>query len=115
MRNTQPEMPAVHQVHRQFPHWAGHRRHHGWVLLIMLLLGTATIVALSRSGTGTSVWTNVTHVEGSPSLVAKTRLAAPTVITATGRFREYPLPQPNSQLMRPVVDHQGRIWFGEMG
>jgi len=115
MRNTQPEMPAVHQAHRRSPHWAGHRRHHGWVLLIILLLGTTTIVALSRSGTGSSAWTNVMHVEGAPSLVAKTRLATPAVITATGQFRQYPLPQPNSQLMRPAVDHQGRIWFGEMG
>src|SRR5438067_7673246 len=36
-------------------------------------------------------------------------------ITTTGTFREYPLPQTNSGMMRPVIDHEGRIWFGEMG
>ncbi len=30
-------------------------------------------------------------------------------------MREYPLPQAQSGLMRPVVDHRGRVWFGEMG
>jgi len=115
MRDTRPEMPAVHQGHRQFPHRAARRRHPGWVLLIMLLVGTATIVVRFGSGTGSSAWTNVTRVEESPSPVAKTRLAVPAIITPTGHFRGYPLPQPNSQLMRPAVDHQGRIWFGEMG
>jgi len=36
-------------------------------------------------------------------------------IAGTGTFREYPLPQTNSGMMRPVIDHEGRIWFGEMG
>lgn len=36
-------------------------------------------------------------------------------ITATGSFREFSLPQTNSGLMRPAIDHEGRIWFGEMG
>jgi virginiamycin B lyase len=34
---------------------------------------------------------------------------------AGGTFAEYDLPQPRSGLMRPVVDLQGHIWFGEMG
>jgi len=36
-------------------------------------------------------------------------------IVGTGTFREYPLPQNDSGMMRPVIDHEGRIWFGEMG
>src|SRR6266568_6958851 len=36
-------------------------------------------------------------------------------IAGTGTFREYPLPQANSGMMRPAIDHEGRIWFGEMG
>ncbi len=36
-------------------------------------------------------------------------------VNATGAFQEYPLPQPNSGLMRPAIDREGRIWFGEMG
>ena len=47
---------------------------------------------------------------GSPQNSAGTRSA----ITSTGSFREYPLPQSNDGLMRPAIDHEGRIWFGEM-
>ena len=35
-------------------------------------------------------------------------------IMAIGNFQEFPLPQQNSGLMRPAVDRDGRIWFGEM-
>ncbi len=49
---------------------------------------------------------------------------APIVINTTsntdqgqqrGTFAEYDVPQPRSGLMRPVVDLQGHVWFGEMG
>ncbi|HEU5378258.1 MAG TPA: hypothetical protein VFV38_22780 [Ktedonobacteraceae bacterium] len=33
---------------------------------------------------------------------------------ATGKFQEFALPQDNSGLMRPALDGQGRLWFGEM-
>ena len=36
-------------------------------------------------------------------------------VLANGTFKEFPLPQDNSGMMRPAIDHQGRIWFGEMG
>src|SRR6266568_9066881 len=36
-------------------------------------------------------------------------------IMASGTFKEYSLPLSNSGLMRPAIDHTGRIWFGEMG
>jgi virginiamycin B lyase len=42
---------------------------------------------------------------------------SPTVspaIMAIGKFLEFALPQTNSGLMRPAIDHEGRIWFGEM-
>ena len=35
-------------------------------------------------------------------------------IMAIGKFQEFALPQTNSGLMRPAIDHEGRIWFGEM-
>jgi virginiamycin B lyase len=35
--------------------------------------------------------------------------------SAIGSFREYPLPKAGSGLMRPAIDHKGRLWFGEMG
>ena len=34
---------------------------------------------------------------------------------AVGNFHEYALPDSNSGLMRPAIDHEGHIWFGEMG
>src|SRR5438105_5887145 len=42
----------------------------------------------------------------------------PTAFSATtvvGIVHEYPLPHAHNGLMRPAVDHEGRIWFGEMG
>jgi virginiamycin B lyase len=36
-------------------------------------------------------------------------------LTAIGTFREYSFPRPDSQVMRPAIDHQGRLWFGAMG
>lgn len=36
-------------------------------------------------------------------------------VSAIGKFQEYGLPQTNSGLMRPAIDHKGRLWFGEMG
>ena len=35
--------------------------------------------------------------------------------TSVGTFQEYALPKAQSGLMRPTIDQQGRIWFGEMG
>src|SRR5438067_9608752 len=35
--------------------------------------------------------------------------------SALGNFQEYPLPKAGSGLMRPAIDHKGRLWFGEMG
>src|SRR5689334_7556684 len=44
-----------------------------------------------------------------------TQLATTPAITAIGDFHEYPLPQTNSGVMRPAIDREGRLWFGEMG
>jgi virginiamycin B lyase len=53
----------------------------------------------------------VTACRGSAATITK---AAP-IAQVKGTFKEYPLPQAHSGLMRPAVDHQGLIWFGEMG
>jgi streptogramin lyase len=37
----------------------------------------------------------------------------PTLM-AIGNLHEYALPEAHSGMMRPTVDHRGRIWFGEM-
>jgi virginiamycin B lyase len=34
---------------------------------------------------------------------------------ATGKFQEFALPEQNGGLMRPALDAQGHLWFGEMG
>lgn len=54
------------------------------------------------------------------SLPSSGPFASPTTATQStttgkGTFREYPLPQTDSGMMRPAIDHEGRVWFGEMG
>src|SRR6266705_3566483 len=54
------------------------------------------------------------------SLPSSGPFASPTTATQStttgkGTFREYPLPQTDSGMMRPAIDHEGRLWFGEMG
>ena len=81
-----------------------------WFLLGILLLGMLTIIVLANvtSATRGQPGTASTSATQSPSV-------PPSVSRAAGAFREYPLPQSNSQVMRLVIDHQGRLWFGEMG
>src|SRR5207244_2491126 len=83
-----------------------------WFLLAILLLGAVTIIALSSGGARHAEQANATQPGTSP--VAATRTPSPPT-TATVVFREYPLPQSDSQVMRLAVDHEGRVWFGEMG
>jgi len=52
---------------------------------------------------------------GSTGISPNTTSATTPASTTTGEIHEYPLPQDKSGLMRPVSDHRGRIWFGEMG
>jgi streptogramin lyase len=49
------------------------------------------------------------------SPTAHSQLNTTPTIMAVGNFHEYALPDSNSGLMRPAIDHAGRIWFGEMG
>ena len=91
------------------------RRRNIWFLLILLLLGVVTIVALGSGGARPSGQANVTQPGTPPTTATKTQSTTPPALTVTGEFREYPLPQSDSQLMRPAIDHEGRLWFGEMG
>ncbi len=68
--------------------------------IIPLLLAGLFLSLTACSGPGTSTAQQSTSAKGTPSTI--------------GSFREYALPQPQSGVMRPTVDHQGRIWFGEM-
>src|SRR6266702_722198 len=92
--------------------WSARRRRKALLLLGVLLLGAVTIIALSSGGARHAEQANATQPGTSP--VAATRTPSPPT-TATGVFREYPLPQSDSQVMRLAIDHEGRVWFGEMG
>ena len=74
-----------------------------WFLLGIVLLGMITFFALARGSIGESRQVAVRPFAPMPEL------------TATGTFREYPFPRANSEVMRPALDHQGRLWFGAMG
>ena len=49
------------------------------------------------------------------SLTVRSQPNTTPSIRAVGHFREFSLPDSNSGMMRPAIDHAGRIWFGEMG
>src|SRR5437016_5850620 len=56
-----------------------------------------------------------TSATSSSTAPASTKVVTTQIAkTAIGSFREYPLPQANSGMMRPAIDREGRIWFGEM-
>ncbi len=74
------------------------------LFLVMLLVLVSACGDLSRTQTDTSNSTAVTQEAG----------ALPAT-TAAGDFAEYPLPQARSGLMRPAIDHEGRVWVAEMG
>jgi virginiamycin B lyase len=72
------------------------------IFLILFTLSCSDSPASSTSSNSTNI---------SPALSQSTPLPA---TIATGTFQEYPLPQSDSGMMRPAIDHEGRIWFGEM-
>src|SRR6266702_5084779 len=110
------ELPAGHRTHRLSPRWSARRRRDTWFLLGVLLFGIATIFALAGGGTRSSSGSANVIRSGRPAATAtKAQSITSSPLTATGEFQEYPLPQSDSQLMRPAIDHEGRLWFGEMG
>lgn len=83
----------------------------------MLALSLSSIVILTAlayhftalSGTPGNV------VGNSPAFQPSQSVTPLPPIIANGRFHEYPLPQTDSEVMPPTIDHEGRLWFGEMG
>ena len=71
------------------------------LVMLAALFAACTNTAAPSSGNATT-----------PTANAHTTLPA---IIGTGSFREFALPQSNSGMMRPAIDHEGRVWFGEMG
>ncbi len=80
-----------------------------FIYLPVLLLLTLLIVACGDSFKSTST---VGPID-SPTAYSQSN-TTPSIM-AGGTFQEYSLPLSNSGLMRPAIDHAGRIWFGEMG
>jgi virginiamycin B lyase len=91
------------------------RQRKAWLLLALALFGIFAVIVLvynTTQGSGSSNASLHPVSRISPTITASTTTA---VIMATGSFREYQLPQSDSQVMRPAIDHEGRLWFGEMG
>ena len=76
------------------------------ILLLLVML----IAACGDSFSSTT--SNIGPID-SPTIHSQPK-TTPSIM-ASGTFQEYSLPQSNSGLMRPAIDHEGRIWFGEMG
>lgn len=72
-------------------------------ILILFFSACSSVGTPPASDTSTSVSTSGQSSSSTP------------VISAIGKFQEYALPQTNSGLMRPAIDHRGHVWLGEMG
>ncbi len=79
--------------------------------LLLLLL---SFLLLSACGNSISPTPNSAAGPSRPPKIIQQPDTTPA-ITATGNFRAYALPQTQSGIMRPAIDHKGHIWFGEMG
>src|SRR6266487_5822911 len=100
---------------RQPPRWSARRRRDGLFLLGVLLLSMVTILVLANTGSSQRGQATTAQSGSSPAPVTQTLSTTTSSLIATGMFREYPFPQSNSQVMRLAVDHEGRLWMGEMG
>ncbi len=76
-----------------------------YLILPYILLFTLIFVACGQSPAST-----VVPIDTSASSAQTT-----PAVSASGLFHEYSLPQNRSGMMRPAIDAEGRIWFGEMG
>src|SRR5437899_132489 len=102
-----PRHPQGVSLHFGIPHSLHHpslRIFLCWFLFLGFLLAACGDTGLPSTATGPI---------DTPS--ANTQPNTTPAIMATGNFHEYPLPQSDSQMMRPAIDRHGRIWFGEMG
>ncbi len=76
--------------------------------LSFLILLTLFLVACGDAGT------SATDNDPIDTPTPGTQPTSISALMAIGKFQEYPLPQANSGMMRPAIDREGRIWFGEM-
>src|SRR6266702_3482640 len=106
---------AVASRGQRSPRWSARRRRDAWFLLGVLLLGVVTLITLAHGGASSAGQAHGTQSVASPVAGSLTQPPTTSAITSPGHFREYPLPQSDSQVMRLAIDHEGRVWFGEMG
>ncbi len=120
---TQPPQSQIHDVvhaDKRSVRWSARRRRDAWFLLLVLLLGVATLVALSSGATLRSGQANVTQPGTSPTSVptvsatSGTQVPSVRTMVRTAQMRLYPFPSSNVGLMQPTVDAQGNLWVGEM-
>lgn len=111
---TETVRPAVPRTPRGPVRRSARRRRDAWLLLVALLVGSATIVALSGGLRQHPPQTQAGQAGQASLPHAQTQATAPSTTSATGTFHEYALPQPNDGLMRLAIDREGRLWFGEM-
>jgi virginiamycin B lyase len=112
IKEDQAELPTLPHANQTSVQRANHRFRDVWFVLLVLLLALGTILSLSRVGSWLSTPPSVTPSSTPPTAITP---SSGSTAPATATFREYPLPQANSQVMRLAVDQQGRVWFGEMG
>jgi virginiamycin B lyase len=79
------------------------------VLLVITCI-VFLLTACSSNGIPLPSSSSSTSAQSTKSTSTPTTSAA----KVRGHFQEYTLPQDNDSLMRPAVDHEGRVWFGEM-
>ena len=111
----QPRILAAFHTQRRSARWSARRRRNAWLLLGVLLLGVVTIMALANGGARPAGQAHRTQPAVSSAAATSAQPPTTSRVSATPQFREYPFPQSDSQVMRLTIDHEGRVWFGEMG
>jgi len=102
--DAQPARRVVAHVHRRLAPEVNQQRF--WFLLGMIVL--LCLISLAALMQASSIGLRQT-------IVRQRHLASIPALAAAGTFREYPFPRPDNEVMRPAIDHQGRLWFGAMG
>lgn len=91
-----------------------HHRRDIWFLLVVLLLGTGTILVFSTIGASLQQQSQSTVPVILPTSTGEPSATPARVFVRAAAVRLYPFPQINAGLMQPTVDRQGNIWVGEM-
>ncbi len=83
--------------------------------LIYLIFSLISILLLNACANNTSASTSIPVARATPTPVLIRQADMAPALKTIGIFHTYALPQTQSGIMRPAIDHKGRIWFGEMG